>query len=166
LSSSAIAVLGEAWSLHRRGGEARVAASAPASFGHYRTLAVRDEVRDELPALLIPYDRANRHLDNQLLSLLAGLVARPAVAASLGLVVLLVAEVNKGIDAVVSLQHDASATAAVAPGRPAVGHEFLPTEGHYPLSTIPRLNVYLYFVNELHGGILAQKRHRIVRHLQ
>ncbi len=74
-----------------------------------------------------------------------------AVAAALGLEVLLIAVVDQGVEAVDRLQHHVAALAAVAAAGAAELDEFLAPERDGAVAARAGLHIDLGFVEEFHG---------------
>src|SRR5690606_12076342 len=85
-------------------------------------------------------------------------LAALAVVAGLGLEMLLVAEVDQGVQPIGRLDPDVAALAAVAAVRAAVGNELFATERDGARAAVAGANVDLGLVEELHGRLMAQKR--------
>src|SRR5690606_25515022 len=77
-----------------------------------------------------------------------------AVDAALGLEVLLVAEVDQGIQPVHRLDQDVAAASAVAAVRPAELDELLAPERHAAVPARARLDIDLGLVEEFHGCLI------------
>src|SRR5690606_14626769 len=76
----------------------------------------------------------------------------------LGLEMLLVAEVDQGVQPIGRLDPDVAALAAVAAVGAAVGNEFFATERDGARAAVAGANIDLGLIEELHGRLMAQKR--------
>src|SRR5690606_16141507 len=85
-------------------------------------------------------------------------LAALAVVAGLGLEMLLVAEVDQGVQPIGRLDPDVAALAAVAAVGAAVGNEFFATERDGARAAVAGANIDLGLIEELHGRLMAQKR--------
>src|SRR5205807_4294676 len=81
-----------------------------------------------------------------------------AVAAGLGLEVLLVAVVDQGVQPVDRLDPDVAAAPAVAAVRPSVLDELLAPERHGPAAPVAGADVDLALVEKLHRALVTEKR--------
>ncbi len=109
--------------------EIGVAEAAIAALGDGHALADMGEIGKQRLAVFVVDLRADRHLEHHVLAVGAVHVLAHAVAAALGLEVLLVAVVDQRIEAVDRLDHDVAAAAAVAAAGPAELDELLAAEG-------------------------------------
>lgn len=82
------------------------------------------QVGNDKTALGVLDDRAQRHLDDEVLGVFAVAQARAALAALRGHILALVAEIHQGGQVVVHHKDDVAAAAAVAAVRAACCHEF------------------------------------------
>ena len=82
---------------------------------------------------------AQRHLDDEVLGVLAVAEACAALAALVGGVLALIAEVHQGGEVVVHDEDDVAAPAAVAAVRAASGHELLTMEAHCAVAALARM---------------------------
>ena len=131
--------LGELGGLAGGGGEVLVAPAAVAAAAEDEGL-VGGHVHDDLFRLRIPDHGAPRHFQDQGSAVFAGALLAGAVAAVLGDVFALVAEVHQGGHAVVYLQDHVAAAAAVAAVRAAGCHVFFPVKGHRAVAAGPGLD--------------------------
>src|SRR5690606_1965251 len=94
--------------------------------------------------------RAGRNLEHDVSALGARAVTAHAVAAGLGLEVLLISIVDQSIKAVDRLDPDIAAPAAVAAIRPAEFDEFLAPERHASGASVAGAGIDLGLVEEFH----------------
>src|SRR5690606_21877009 len=106
-------------------------------------------------ALVIQDLGADGHLEHHVLALGPVHLPAHAVAAGLGLEVLLVPVVDQGVQPLDRLDPDVAAAAAVAAVGAAVLDEFLAPERHRTGAAVAGANVDLGLVEELHGDYLA-----------
>ena len=127
--------LGKTGYLPGGGGEVHVAPAAPAAFAEDEGLVI-GHILDDLIALRVPHQGTPGDPDDEVRAVLAGLAATLAVHAVGGYVFALVAEVHQGGHAVVHLQNDGTALAAVAAVRAAGRHVFFTVEGHHAVAAV------------------------------
>ena len=130
--------LGELGDLAGRRRKMRVAVAA-ASAPRHRDGGVVGQVRDDKAALGVLDDRAQRDLDDQIFGVLAVAQARAALAALVGGILALVAEVHQGGQVVVHDEDDVAAASAVAAVRAARGHEFFAVKAHRTVAALARV---------------------------
>ena len=134
--------------LMRRGGEARVAASAASAARHHDALVGMREVVHQFAGDFVVNDGADRNLQDDVFALAAGLVGAFAVTSALGLVFGIEAEVDQRVVALAGFHDDVAAVAAVAAGGPAARHELLAPEGHAAVAAVAGFHPNFGFVNE------------------
>ena len=94
------------------------------------------QVRNDQPALRVLDHGAQRHLDDEVLGILAVAEACAALAALGGSVLALVAEVHQGGKMIVRHKDDVTAAAAIAAVRAASGHELDLVDNNPPSGSI------------------------------
>ena len=94
------------------------------------------QVRNDQPALRVLDHGAQRHLDDEVLGILAVAEACAALAALVGGVLALITEVHQSGEVVVHDEDDVAAPAAVAAVRAASGHELLTMEAHCAVAAL------------------------------
>ena len=97
------------------------------------------QIRDHKAALGVLDDSAQRHLDDEILGIFAVAEACPALAALIGGVFALVAEIHQGGEVVVHDEDDITAAAAIAAVRAARGHEFFTMEADRAVAALARM---------------------------
>ena len=114
----------------------RVAVAAEAALGDQHALAVGREVRDLRVRARRPCfsytTRADRHLELDVVAVLAGAVRALAVRAAAGVEDFLEAEIEEGVEVGVGDEVDRAAVAAVAAARAAARDELLAAEAMAP----------------------------------
>ena len=130
------------------GGEVLVAAASAAAFGDDDGLVGVGEVVDELAGVVVVEEGADGDLEGGVFAGLAGAVGAEAVAAALGFVLRVEAEVDEGVVAERGRHEDVAAVAAVAAGGAALGNEFFAAEGHAAVAAVAGLDADSCFVNE------------------
>jgi len=113
----------------------------------FTTGARRGEVSDG-SALIVKHQRADRNLQNHVLSGVAGAVGAFAVAAAIGLEFAIVAVAQQRVVVWIGFQVDVAAMAAVASGGAAARNIFLAPKGHAAVTAIAGLHEYFGFINE------------------
>ena len=108
----------------------------------------RGEIGEQRLAVLLVDLRADRNLEHHVLAVGAVHVLAHAVAAGLGLEVLLVAVVDQRVEAIDRLDHDVAALAAVAAGGAAELDELLAPERDAAVAAGAGLHIDLGFVEE------------------
>ena len=129
------------------------AAAAP---GSHEALALALQVAQQLARLVVEDLGAGRDPQHEVLAAAAVHVLVGAVLARRGAVLAAVAKVEQGAQALVDLQHDAAAVAAVAARGAALGHELLAAEGDRAFATVARADPDVGLVDE--GGQAAAVR--------
>ena len=131
--------------------EVRVAEAAVAAFGEGDALTDGGEVGDQRLAVFLVDLGADRHLHDLVFAVGAVAVRAHAVAAALGLEVLLVAVVDQRVEAVDRLDDDVAAVAAVTAVGAAEFDELLAPERHAAVTARAGFDVDLGFVEEFHN---------------
>ena len=129
----------------------RVAEAAIAALRQHCALADRGEIGEQRLAVLLVDLRAGRHLEHDVGAVGAVAVLAHAVAAALGLEMLLVAVVDQRVEAVDRQRDHVAALAAVAAVRPAELDEFLAPERHAAVAAVAGADIDLGLVEEFHG---------------
>ena len=135
-----LAHLGGAGSLADGRREAAVAATAAAAARDHDPCAGVREIGDRHLAAGVVDLRAERHVDDRVLAVPAGLAAALAVHAALAAQVPAEAERREVAHVRVGEQHDVAAVAAVAAVGPALRHELLAPERHAAVAAASRLD--------------------------
>ena len=130
--------LGELGDLAGRRSKVCVAVAAAAALGHGNR-GVVGQVRNDKTALGVLDDGAQRHLDDEVFGVLAVAEACAALAAFVGGILALVAEVHQGGQVVIHHEDDVAAAAAVATVRAARRHEFLAVKAHRAIAALARM---------------------------
>ena len=107
---------------------------------------------DEQLAVLAEDLGAHRDPQGRVRAIVAVAVAAHAMDAGLGLEMLVVAEVDQGVQALDRLDPDVAAPATVTAVRATVLNVFLPPERHGPAAAVSGPDVDLAFVEEFHGS--------------
>ena len=97
------------------------------------------QVGNDKAALGVLDDRAQRHLDDEVLGVFAVAQARAALAALRGHILALVAEIHQGGQVVVHHKDNVAAAAAVAAVRAACCHEFFAVKAHRAVAALARV---------------------------
>ena len=118
-------------------------------------LAGLGQVRDQSFAILIDDLGAGRQLEHHVGTLGAGAVLAFAVAALLGLEMLLVAVVEQRVEIGHAFHDHVAAFAAVAAVGPAELDELLPAEADGAIAAVTRAHIDLGLVEKLHGNGLT-----------
>src|SRR5690606_5448169 len=116
--------------------EMHVAQAAAATLRHEQALAVAGQVADHLVGIDAVHRGAGRHGDQHVLATLAVHLPAHAVLAALGSELLLVAEVDQGVEVLVGDQVHAAAIATVATVRPTQRNELLAPETHAAVAAV------------------------------
>ena len=132
-----------------------IAAAAATALGNDNLLSVTAQVGHHRTGSFIPYDRADRHGDQQIVSIAAELVASLSFAARFRLEKTAITEIDKGIDVSVGNEDDVSALTAVAAVRSAFGHEFFVTETAHTVTALAGLYKNSGSINK-HAVLLLQ----------
>ena len=119
------------------GGEARVALAAAAAARHHEALAGLGEIAQALAGGFVVDHRAHRHVEFDGMALGAGAVAAFAVAAALGLVLRVEAELQQRVFMRIGHQDDVAAAAAIAAAGPPRGTYFSRRKARQPLPPSP-----------------------------
>ncbi len=130
------------------GGEVLVASSAASAFGDDDGFVGVGEVVDELAGLVVVEKSADGDFEGGVFAGLTGAVGAEAVAAALGFVLGVEAEVDEGVVAEGGGHEDVAAVAAVAAGGAALGDEFFAAEGHAAVAAVAGLDADSCFINE------------------
>ncbi len=101
-------------------------------------------------AVLLENLRADRHLEHGVGAIGAVAVLAHAAAAVLGHVMLLVAVIDQGVEAVDRFRNDIAALAAVAAVGAAVFDEFLAPERNAAIAAVAGADIDLGFIEEFH----------------
>src|SRR5262245_35323077 len=128
--------------------------TAIAAFGDGGTLSDFGEVGDESVAVFFIDLRADRHLQNNVLTVCAGAVLTHAVAAALRLEMLLIAIIDQGIEPVDGFNDDVTAVAAIAAVRPSELNELLAPARDTAVPAGARRNIHFGFVKKFHGPVI------------
>ena len=145
-----------------RGLEMRVAEAAVAAARQHHALADLGQVGEQRLAVLLVDLGAGRHLEHDVVAVRAMAVLAHAVAAVLGLEMLLVAIVDEGVEPVDRLRRSRRRPAAVAAVRPAELDEFLAPERHAAVAAVAGADIDLGLVEELHGACnIARTKERL-----
>ena len=130
------------------GGEVLVAAASAAAAGDDDGLAGVGEVVDEFAGLVVEEEGADGDFEGDGLAGFAGAVGAEAVAAALGLVLGVEAEVDQGVVGEGGGHEDVAAVAAVSAGGAATGNELLAAEGHAAVAAVAGLDADFCFINK------------------
>ena len=130
--------LGKLGDLAGRRGKMCIAVAAAAALCHGDG-GVVGQVSNNKAALGVLDDRAQRHLDDEVLGIFAVAQARAALAALRGHILALVAEIHQGGQVVVHHKDDVAAAAAVAAVRAACCHEFFAVKAHRTVAALARV---------------------------
>src|SRR5690606_2906321 len=130
--------------------EVLVAEAAIAADAEAEALADLGQVADQRFVVLLEYLRARRNLEHDIGALGAGTVASHAVAAGLGLEMLLIAIVDQRVETVHGLDPDIAPAAAVAAVRSTEFDEFLTPERHGSGSSVAGAGIDFGLVEEFH----------------
>src|SRR5260370_41861097 len=126
-------------------GKVLIAASAASAVGDEDALARRGEVSDG-SALIVKHQRADRNLQNHVLSGVAGAVGAFSVGAAIGLEFAVVAVAQQRVVVLLGFPVDVAAIAAVASGGAAARNIFLAPQGHAAGTPIAGLHEYFCFI--------------------
>ncbi len=137
------------------GGEVLVAASAATAAGDDDGLVGVGEVVDELAGVVVVEESADGDLEGDGFAGVSGAVGAEAVAAALGFVLGVEAEVDEGVVAEGGGHEDVAAVAAVAAGGTAAGDELFAAEGHAAVAAVAGLDADSCFVDK-HAGSSVQ----------
>src|SRR6266705_5233599 len=129
-------------------GKVLIAASAAATMRDQHALSRAGEIGNGCAGLVIEDERADRNLQDHVLTGMAGAVGAFAVAATISLEFAIVTIAEKRVVVYVGFEIDAAAMAAVAPRRTAARHVFFAPEGHAAVAALAGLHEYFGFVNE------------------
>ena len=129
----------------------RVAEAAVAALRQHGALADLGEIGEQGLVVLVEHLGADRDLQDHVGRGRARAVRAHAVAAGLGLEVLLVAVVDQRVEAVDAFDDDVAAASAVAAIRPAELDEFLAPERDAAGAAVAGADVDLGLVEKLHG---------------
>ena len=130
------------------GGKVCIAVAAASSLGDGDG-GVVGQVGDDKAALGVLDDRPQRHLDNEILGILAVAEACAALAALVGGVLALITEVHQSGEVVVHDEDDVAAPSAVAAVGPAESDEFFAPEMSRTGPSRPRTGEYLDVIYEV-----------------
>src|SRR5688572_6475325 len=112
---------------------------------------MRGEVADDFIGIDVYHHGADWHGDRVVLATLAVTLLAHAVLAALGLELLLVAEVDEGIEVLVGLDPDIATIAAITAVRAAERDELLATEANAAVAAVACGDRDFCFVDEFHG---------------
>src|SRR5258708_7610151 len=129
-------------------GEVLVASSAASALGDDDGFVGVGEVVDELAGVVVVEEGAYGDFEGGVLAGLAGAVGAEAVAAALGLVLGVEAEVDEGVVAEGGGHEDVAAVAAVAAGGTALGDKFFAPEGHAAVATVTGFDTNSCLINK------------------
>ena len=144
--------IGVARRLIGRGFEVGIAEAAIPAAEQHDAVAWRGQIGDQRLAVGIENLRAGRQLQHDVGASGAGAVLAFAVAALLGLEMLLVAVVEQRVQIGDAFDDNVAAFAAVAAVRTAELDELLPPEADAAIAAIARAHIDLGLIEELHGG--------------
>ena len=147
-----LAVLGNLRSLVLRRLERRITPTAPAARYDHLPVPVREHLGDDLPGVRVSHDCAGGDQHGAVPRVAPLHPLAPAVPASLRAMVYLLAETHQRVDALVRLEEDGAAVAAVAPVRAALRDESLSSKRHHPAPAVASLDVNLRGVEAPHLG--------------
>src|SRR5579875_272705 len=154
--------LGKARSLARARCEVLVAEAAAPSPRDDQTLARMGEVGNaphsgcRPVAFIFIDDRTDRNRHVQVRAGASGFIGAAARAARFGGKLLLIAEVDQGGDAGIGFKDDIATFAAVAPGRPALGHVLFPPPRDKTVAALTGGHGYRGLINELRVALERQ----------
>src|SRR4029077_553201 len=136
----------------RRGGEARVTASAASTLGDDVAIAGRGEIVQQFARFGVIDHGANRCRKFYRVSVMSSLVAAFAVPPALGLMFGIKTEMEQGVMVLGRDHHHVAAASAVAPARPAARHKLFPPERKAAVAAVPRFDGNDDFIYEQHGN--------------
>ena len=128
--------------------EMEIAASAFAASGDHGLLPRLGQVGDHMSALQVLDDRSLRDLDHIIFSVGAVHLLRLAIAAGLGLHLLVVAQIEQRRLSGIHPEDHTAAISAVSAIRAAIGDIFLPAECHDAIAAFAGLDMYLDSVDK------------------
>ena len=139
----------DSW-VHRQSGAAEVLVSSAstASTGDDDAFVWSREIMDELAGDVIENERADGYLEGHVIAIASGAVAAFAVAAALGLVLRIEAEVHERVVALARLHEDVATASAVTAAGPAAGNELLAPERHASVAAVASLYADSCLINE------------------
>ena len=129
------------------GGVMGIAPAAPSALGKNEILA-GGHVHNDLIRFGVPHDGAPGNLDDQVFAPFARHFSTLTADAGGGLVLALVAEIQKSGQVVVDPENDAAAMSAVAAVRAAGGHIFFPVERHRSIAAPSADDGDAHFIHE------------------
>ncbi|MCY1236842.1 hypothetical protein D9M72_495150 [compost metagenome] len=132
-----------------------VAEAAIAAGGQPVALAFGHHVDDQRLVVFLEDLGADRHLQRHVVAAGAGAVATHAVLAGLGLEVLLVAEVDQGVETVDGLHPDIAAATAIAAVRSAELDELLAPERDGACAAVAGADIDFRFVEKFHWAAIC-----------
>ena len=139
--------LGKPGNLTGGGGVMGIAPAAPSALGKNEILA-GGHVHNDLIRFGVPHDGAPGNLDDQVFAPFARHFSTLTADAGGGLVLALVAEIQKSGQVVVDPENDAAAMSAVAAVRAAGGHIFFPVERHRSIAAPSADDGDAHFIHE------------------
>src|SRR6185436_54435 len=143
-----LAVLMLGGSLMRRRREPRVPPSAASAFRDDESIARHSEVVQHFAGRMIVDHRSDRCHDIDRITVVTFTIAAFAMAAALGFVFRIKAEMQKCIVVLAGDHHHVAATAAIAATRPAARDELLASERKTPVTAISGFDGDDYFIDK------------------
>ncbi len=137
-----------AGSLVGAGGEVLVATATAATTGDDEGVVGAGEVVDEFAGIVVEEQGSDGDLEGGGLACVAGAVGAEAVAAALGFVLGVEAEVDEGVVGEGGGHDYVAAVAAVSAGGAAPGDELFATEGHTAVTAISGFYADSCFINK------------------
>ena len=122
--------------------------------GDQQPLAVTHQVADKLAGLILVDNRADRHLDHEIITRLACPVATRPVGAALCEELAGMAKIHKRIHATVRFQQDTAAITAITAVGTAERYVLLAPETDTAIATVPGTHLDCHFVDEFHGCLI------------
>ena len=147
-----LTVLGNLRSLVLRRLEGRVAPAAPPARYDHLPVPVREHLGDDLARLRVSHDGAGGYEDGAVAAVASLHLLPAAVTPGLRAVVNLLPKPDQRVDALVRLEVNGAAVAAVAAVRSALRHKRLAAKRHHPSPSVPSLDVNLGGVEASHLG--------------
>ena len=111
-----------------------ITATAATAASHHHFLPNLRNIRQNLFGFVITNNGPDRHFHNGMLAILAVFTFVHAVFAALTFKVLLILERLQGVAGAVTHKDNVAAVAAIAAGRAAERHEFLPAKRHHTVA--------------------------------
>ncbi len=142
-----------------RGLEPRIAEAAIAAFRDQHALAGLGQVAEQHFLILRQHLRAGRHLQRNVLALMAGAVRPLAVLAVARLVVLLITEIDQRVEVRDALDPHVAAAPAVAAIGSAELDELLAAERQAAIAAVSGADIDLGLIEEFHDGDIIPHVH-------